>query len=319
MVKKILIGVVLVAALVPVVVMGPFLLRVKSVDANPEAGFYAPYFVYVSRAASKAAKSGGTVVLLVQPNNSGTISDDPEFHEKDAWWTTFGRHRLAEHLGVVLLVPGFIRPADDWQVYTHALDRDVFTTARPELHRPDLQLIRMIEDLRERVVSQELVLHDRFLLQGYSASGMFANRFAVLHPELVLGVAAGSPGGWPIVPLAEYDGETLNYPAGIADLAELAGRPFDLEAYRGVHQLLVMGSDDENDSLDYTDGWGEEHSAVVDRLFGTSPLARWDDAQRAYAMAGARAEFLLVQGVGHDRRALQEHSTAFFERLLGLD
>ena len=259
------------------------------------------------------------MVLLVQPNNTGTISDDPEVHEKDAWWTTFGRHRLAEHLGVVLLVPGFIRPADDWRVYTHALDRDVFTTARPELHRPDLQLIRMIEDLRERVGSRELVLHDRFLLQGYSASGMFVNRFAVLHPELVLGVAAGSPGGWPIIPLAEHNGETLNYPAGIADLAELAGSPFDLAAYREVPQLLVMGSDDENDSLDYSDGWDEEHSAVVDRLFGTSPLARWDSARRAYSMAGARAEFLLVKGVGHDRRALQEHSTTFFEHLLGLN
>lgn len=305
------------AALGAAAAIGPFLLRVDTFGPDPEHGARAPFHLYASRSAARAARQGRPVVLLVQPNNSGRISDDPQFHHRDAWWTAFGRHRLAERLGVVLLVPAFLRPADDWQVYTHALDRDALTTGRPDLRRPDLQLIAMIDRARGHLQNSGIELEDRILLQGYSASGMFANRFAALHPERVLAVAVGSPGGWPIAPVGELEGQALAYPAGIADLDELTGRPFDLEAWRRIPQLLVMGSEDDNDSLDFGDGWEREHAALVDRLFGTTPLSRWDGARALYASVGADAEFRLVQGVGHDRRALQEHSTSFFERILG--
>ena len=252
----------------------------------------------------------------MQPNNSGTTSDDPAVHRKDAWWTGFGRHGLADDLGTALLVPAFVRPATDWRIYTHALDRDVLTTERLDLARLDLQLLAMIDDARARLAADGLASDPAVLIQGYSASGMFANRFAALHPERVKAVAAGSPGGWPIAPVAAVENETLPYPAGVADLELLTGRPFDLDAWRAVPQLLVMGDLDDNDGLDFGDGWDAEDAARVDRLFGTTPLERWDDAERLYREAGADARFLLVPGVGHDRRALQEHTTVFFRDVL---
>lgn len=296
--------------------LGPYHLRVEAVAAAPTAGFHADYFLYVSPAARKQAAAGRPIVILVQPNNSGTTSDDSAVHRKDAWWTGFGRHRLADDLGTALLVPAFIRPATDWRIYTHALDRDVLTTARRDLARLDLQLLAMIDDARARLAADGLASDPAVLLQGYSASGMFANRFAALHPERVKAVAAGSPGGWPIAPVAAIAGETLPYPAGVADLEQLTGRPFDLDTWRAVPQLLVMGDLDDNDGLDFGDGWDAEDAARVDRLFGTTPLERWDDAERLYREAGADARFLLVPGVGHDRRALQEHTTAFFRDVL---
>jgi hypothetical protein len=296
--------------------LGPYWLRVDAVPADPAAGFHAGYFLYVSPAARRLAQSGRPVVILVQPNNSGTTSDDPAVHRKDAWWTGFGRHGLADELGTALLVPAFLRPAVDWRIYTHALDRDVLTTRRRDLARLDLQLLAMIDDARARLAADGLASDPAVLLQGYSASGMFANRFAVLHPARVKAVAAGSPGGWPIAPVATVGGEALPYPAGVADLDTLVGRPFDLAAWRAVPQLLVMGDRDDNDGLDFGDGWDEDAAAQVDRLFGATPLERWDDAARLYREAGADARFLLVPGVGHDRRALQVHTTAFFRAVL---
>jgi pimeloyl-ACP methyl ester carboxylesterase len=318
--KKLLwIGLGVAAALlaVPAVVLGPYALRVRRFPAEPGAGYHADFFVYVSPGARRAARRGEAAVLLVQPNNSGTNADDPGVHRRDAWWTGFERQAIADRLEVVLLVPAFVRPAKDWRVYTHALDRDVLTTARTDLARLDLQLLAMVDRARATLAEDGLPTEERFLLQGFSASGMFANRFAALHPERVRAVAAGSPGGWPIAPLAAWGGEPLPYPAGIADLAELTGRPFDAAAYRSLPQLLVLGSLDTNDSLDFRDGWDEEPAALVDRLFGSDPLSRWEDAEAVYRAAGADARFLLVEGVGHDRKALQDHSTRFFGELLG--
>ncbi len=336
------------AGLVAAILLGPFMARVErheaQVDARADArsaaepakGFHAPYFTYVSPGARKRAAEGKMVTMLVQPNNSGTNSDDPQVHEDDAWWTAFGRSRVADALDVVLLVPAFVRPAADWNIYTHALDRDSLTTERADLARPDLQLLAMVDDARAKLARPEMAgattgattgaatgaghgamnIDPRILLQGFSASGMFANRFTALHPERVKAVAAGSPGGWPIAPVTSWNGQTLAYPAGVGDLAAVSGRPFNEAAYRRVPQLLVMGDMDDNDSVDFRDGWDEFEANQVDELFGATPLARWKHAEEVYGSTGANARFLLVPGVGHSRSALQEYTTRFFLEVL---
>jgi len=306
----------MIAALAAAWLFLPFMTRVQRVPADPAAGFQADYYLYLGPAAKRRAEREGAAVILVQPNNSGTNSDDPELHRKDAWWTSFGRHGVADELGAILLVPAFVRPAQDWQIYTHALDRDTLTTARADLARLDLQLLAMVDDARGRLAANGIDVRGRFLIQGFSASGMFADRFTILHPDRVLACAAGSPGGWPVAPAAAQGGEALPYPAGVADLEELTGRAFDAEAYRLVAKLFVLGDRDQNDSLDYRDGWEAESAALVDRLFGADPQARWAEAERLHREAGTGARFLRVAGIGHDRKALQPRSTEFFQQVL---
>jgi hypothetical protein len=145
---------------------------------------------------------------------------------------------------------------------------------------------------------------------------MFANRFTVLHPERVKAATIGSPGGWPIAPVPGFNGEELPYPAGLSDLETLTDAPFNSSAYNAIPQLIYMGSTDDNDSLDYTDGWDAEHAQIIDGLFGADPLSRWEAAEVIYREAGANAQFLLVEGIGHDRKALQNYSTEFFKKVL---
>lgn len=137
-----------------------------------------------------------------------------------------------------------------------------------------------------------------------------------IRPERVKAATIGSPGGWPIVPVASFQGEQLPYPAGISDLELLTNVPFDAVAYNAIPQLIYMGSADDNDSLDYTDGWDKQDAQVVDRLFGADPLARWEAARLIYQHAGANVQFLLIEGAGHDRRGLQKYSTEFFKKVL---
>lgn len=314
--RYLLIGLVLLLILVPAFFLGPYFLRVEQFAANPAAGYHADFFLYISPQAKSLARGGTPITILVQPNNSGINADDPAVHVKDAHWMGFGRHFLANELGVALLVPAFVRPAEDWHIYTHALDRDVFTTSRKDLGRLDLQLLAMIDAARAHMESKGFDSQPKVLMQGYSASGMFANRFAALHPARVMAVAAGSPGGWPVAPVDTLDGIPLPYPIGVSDIESLTGAAFDSTAYAGVPQLLVMGADDDNDSVDYTDGWDAHHAAIVDSLFEADPVARWPHAMTLYNAAGANARFTLVPGIGHDRKALQPYSTAFFKEVL---
>jgi pimeloyl-ACP methyl ester carboxylesterase len=179
-----------------------------------------------------------------------------------------------------------------------------------------LQLIAMIDTARAELAKDNIQTDEKIFIQGFSASGMFANRFTILHPDRVKAATIGSPGGWPIAPIADFNGELLNYPAGVADLESLTGVPFDSAAYNSIPQLIYMGSTDDNDSLDETDGWDESDSQQVHQLFGADPLSRWDDAEAIYLAEGANVQFLLVDGAGHDRKGLQEYSTDFFRNIL---
>src|SRR5262245_37471683 len=173
-------AVLLVVAAVNVV---PFVVRVRHFAADPAAGFHADFYLYVSPGARAHAGSGVAAAMLVQPNNSGVNSDDASVHRRDAWWMCFERHAIADELGVVLLVPAFVRPGQDLRIYTHALDRDVLTTERRDVARLDLQLIAMIDAARRDLAANGLQIEETCLIQGFSASGMFANRFAALHPD----------------------------------------------------------------------------------------------------------------------------------------
>jgi hypothetical protein len=302
--------------IVSAVIFGPYWLCVQHFNSDPARGYYADFYVYVSPNAQRAAREGKQITILVQPNNSGINSDDPAVHRKDAWWTGFERHRIANELGVVLLVPAFIRPGEDWTIYTQALDRDSLTTERADIKRIDLQLIAMIDHARSALAADGIQTDEKIFIQGFSASAMFANRFTILHPNRVKAATIGSPGGWPVAPLASFNGEQLPYPAGVADLESLTGTPFDAAAYNLVPQLIYMGSLDDNDSLDFTDGWDEAAAGQVNRLFGDDPIARWEDAVAVYQAAGSKAQFLLVEGIGHDRKSLQDYSTEFFKEIL---
>jgi dienelactone hydrolase len=311
-VVKILAVLMAVSALAVAAIFGPYVLRVQHFQASAADGYHADFYLYVPSSIS----NGEQATILVQPNNSGTNSDDPDVHRKDAWWTGFERKSIADELGVILLVPAFIRPGTDWQIYTHALDRDSLITEREDIKRIDLQLLAMLHRARVELADQGIQTDEKIFIQGFSASAMFANRFTMLHPDRVKAATIGSPGGWPIAPVDSFQGHELNYPAGIADLESLTGTSFDFAAYNAVPQLIYMGSADDNDSLDFTDGWDEADAKVVDMLFGADPLSRWDDAKAIYLESGANVEFLLIDDIGHDRKALQTYSTEFFKKIL---
>jgi pimeloyl-ACP methyl ester carboxylesterase len=266
------------------------------IGADPAKGFYSPYFLFVPTTIAEE-KAASNLRFIVVPNNSGFTSDDPEAFEKDALSVICHPWRgRATILGVAVIVPAFPRPST---VYTHALARAAMTTNVPALRRPDLQLIDMIDDAIAREKILGLQFDSKVLLCGFSASGSFVNRFVFLHPDRVLAAAYGSPGGWPIAPLATWENVPLTYPVGIADVAQLTGMPVDIAAVARVPQFLFMGTDDTNDAVTYTDSFSPDQKEVVFRLFGPTLLSRWGYTEAFYRTYLPLTTLKLYPGVAH--------------------
>ncbi len=273
--------------------------NIQKIEANPDKGFAYSYFLYVPAAMRDSELIKKTQTLLVIPNNTGKVDDLLEVHEADAKKRITQNAAIADQMNVAILMPAFPRPKADWQIYTHALDRDAMLTEKKEYARFDLQLIAMIDDARERLRSDELKIDKKVLITGFSASGMFANRFVFLHPERVKAAAIGSPGGWAIAPTAIFKEKPLRYPIGSGDIEKVSGEKFRIEKLRKVPLFIFLGAEDDNDSVIYGDSYEEADKDLIFELFGKTPVERWATSERLYKDAGLDAEFRLYPGVKH--------------------
>jgi hypothetical protein len=285
--------------------------ELTKIAANPEQGFQWPYYLSIPHFLSTAT------VLLVEPNNTGSVSDDPSVHDKAAENLAKWRSSFAVDLDVPLLVPTFPRPFTQWLIYTHALDRDSLLTTEEGIQRIDLQLIAMIEDAKKRLTDMGYHVAEKVFINGYSASGSFANRFTLLHPEIVQAAAIGSPGGWPTVPVSEWEESTLKYPVGISDVASLIGKEFELAAFQKVPQYIYVGDIDDNDAVDFSDGFDQVDRELIDGLFGDGVpyiAERWPHAEEIFDSIQSAAQFVIYPNVPHSiTPEMFDDIKAFFE------
>jgi dienelactone hydrolase len=278
--------------------------RLTEHAADPAHGYAWPYLLVTpAPLVAGAPRPLGAGTLLVVPNSTGKECEDIEVVTAMATCAlTFNGDinalKLADSLGTPVLMPLFLRPPD---LYLHALTRaSLEEKAEPRFKRVDLQLIAMIEVARAELAAKGQPVQSRVLIAGFSAAGMFTNRFAVLHADRVLAAAVGSPGGWPIAPVAVDQGDTLRYPVGIADIKDLTGHAVDLKTLRRVRFLFFLGDADDNDSVPNSDSFSAADTELINRRFGKTPVARWGPAQRLYHAAGIKgAQFKLYRGVGH--------------------
>ncbi len=273
--------------------------RLTEYAANPAQGYWWPYLLVTpARHAPGAPRPLGASTLLVAPNSIGeNTSEDIEFVRA---WATCGLTtdinalNLADKLGTPVLVPLFPRPilpaklsGAGWSdLQLEGLTRaSLKEKAEPNFKRVDLQMIAMIKAARKKLAAKGRPVQPRVLMAGFSAAGMFTNRFTVLHPELVLAAAVGSPGGWPIAPVAVEQGHKLRYPVGIFDVKRLTGHAVNLEALRRVRFLFFLGDADTNDSVQMRDSFSEADARLVNRRFGETLIKRWGAAESLYHAA----------------------------------
>ncbi len=136
------------------------------VPKNPEKGFYHDYILFIP----KGTPLKKNIFLLVEPNNTGKTSDDIEVHKKyaiDLASVSSVGNNISTELKLPLLVPVFPRPTSQPFMYTHALDRDIMLEKNPLLNRIDLQLLEMINDARNVLLSMDIRVEPKFFMNGF--------------------------------------------------------------------------------------------------------------------------------------------------------
>lgn len=269
------------------------------VEAQTDKGFSYPYYLYIPAQMREGSAKNKTSSLLVIPNNTGTVDDDFNVHEQNVKQKMLQVAFIFGKLNIPVLMPVFPRPKTDWTIYTHALDRDALLTEKSEYKRFDLQLLAMIDNARQRFAKENSKIDEKVLLYGFSAAGMFVNRFAFLHPDKVKAVASGSPGGWAIAPSEKFKGKMLRYPLGTGDFKTVTGTKLNLKSLQSIPFFIFIGDKDENDSLVFADGYEEADKNLVFELFGKTPLERWEISQKLYREAKLNAEFKLYPNTAH--------------------
>ena len=275
--------------------------EILQVEARASEGFNFPYYLFIPGGIDKDSP----IYMLVESNNSGMVSDDPEVHQAKALTLVKRSHanQMARRLGVPLLVPTFPRPQPEthsW-AYTHALDIDTLEIEEGTLKRIDLQLTAMIEHAQELLRTNGFKVNNKVFMHGFSASAKFCNRYSYLHPEMVKAAAAGGVNGLPTLPVREWSGHELPFPIGLAGIEKFIGKPFDEKAFMQVAHYIYMGSSDRNDTLLSREAWREEEAAIIKTALAAEKMMpdRWELSREIYRQQKLHAQLVTYDGVGH--------------------
>lgn len=267
------------------------------IEPSPDAGFNYPYVLRLPT----FGRSDSPVHLIVEVNNSGMATDDFEVHLRAARHAS--EHGVgafaADQLDLPLLIPAFPRPASE-HLYTHALDSDSLDIASGPMRRLDQQLLAMIDDAIKRTRAEGIATEEKFLITGFSASATFANRFSMIHPERIAGLAIGGFNGILMLPLERFEETELPYPLGLADYEARFGKAFDRESWLSIPQFAFMGENDKNDAMQFDDAYSDEDRRKVYGMVGQEMLPdRWHFVQKVYRSSGATFCARTYADIGH--------------------
>lgn len=270
--------------------------KIIEVKADPKKGFSFPFLL-------KIPASIETNYLVVETNNTGAVSDDFDVHHQSAKKAIVGNAVgpwIAKKLKSPILIPIFPRPKTDWEIYTHALDRDTLLVKSGELKRVDLQLLAMISQAKKELANHLVEMKDKVILTGFSASGSLANRFSMLHPDSLQLVVAGGLNGILMLPIDKIATEKLNYPLGVNDFQKVTGKVFDKSKWAAVPQFLFMGKKDTNDAVKYDDAYSDiERKTVYSVLGQNMQPERWVKCQSIYKENNVNVVFRTYENMGH--------------------
>ena len=138
--------------------------------------------------------------------------------------------------------------------------------------------------------NNNIYLDEKIIVHGFSASAKFANRFSILHPELVKLVIAGGLGGTLILPLRNIDNEKLLYPVGVGNFSEITDEK--IKKFIAIKQFYYQGKKDEIDAFQRVDdnGFIPYYKGIINsdelkqiyKYLGKDINTRWENTQEIY-------------------------------------
>ncbi len=288
--------------------------KIEYIEPNPSKGFNFGYFLLIP---GKCYETNQTTLIAEMNNPGRPVTEAQELIANVVEYLTKSKTaRMISDLGLPYLIPLFPRCEG---IYTHALSREAILSDDINLKRIDQQFINMINDAKERLKTLGINIEEKFILNGFSASGAFSNRFAIMYPQLLKGVISGGQ-TYAMLPLKEYEGIKLTYPIGIADLEDVAGIKFNSEEYFNLPQFIYEGDqNDHNDTTKFSECMTKEQAEMIYSLFGNLPKSkRLDNQIKLFEVLNfSNIDIRLYEGQGHKPQV--EDIKKYLEKLLQLN
>lgn len=122
--------------------------------------------------------------------------------------------------------------------YFQQLSKGCFELSNTEpYYRIDEQVIRIINESKSMLKDKyNIECSNKIFLNGYSASAVFAHRFALIHPEIVETACIGGAIGDIPIPT-----RSIGYPIGIEDFENIFGKNFDIDSYSKIKFRYYVG------------------------------------------------------------------------------
>ncbi|MBV9133664.1 MAG: hypothetical protein JO318_13260 [Chloroflexi bacterium] len=137
-----------------------------------------------------------------------------------------------------------------------------------------------------------LPVQPKVLLFGHSRGAQLALRFTEVHPDQVAGVAAVSAGTYTLPQSTDIQtGQTLDFPYGVADLAQTdGGQAFNASGFDVVPIWIGVGGAD-NNTADVPSAWSP--------YLGTTRVARAQRFAQVLQSLGANVSLTVFPNTDH--------------------
>lgn len=201
--------------------------------------------------------------------------------------------------------------------YLQQLSKECFSISNDDKnYRIDEQVVKIIN--KAKIIIEEengLVVKDKIFLNGYSSSGVFAQRFALLHPDIIETACIGGASGSIPIP-TDY----FAYPLGIADYESLTGEKFDLKSYSNIKFRYYVGEfETQNKSDSRVDDFGQpapmhdmsyfnrsvptEVGKYQRKILGTEMFSRAENTIQILKNMGINISHKIIWGRSHNNRS----------------
>lgn len=182
--------------------------------------------------------------------------------------------------------------------------------------RPDLDMIQCINSAKDIMKNEYgAKLNDKIFLNGYSSTGVAAQRFALIHPELIDTACIGGASGSIPIPNPQLD-----YPLGTKNFRQLFGKDFNEEAYReivfnyyvGELELLTDSCDRNGQIYPMHDMSYMERSVPINqgkqyrRMFGQDMFARANAIVSLLQNSGYKISHKVLPNIAHNEKEAKD-------------
>jgi len=184
--------------------------------------------------------------------------------------------------------------ADDnnWLIVAPTIGYGDWTNPNQIVHE-DPSLIAWLYDYLDKLPQTTgLDVQPKVLLFGHSRGAQLALRFTEVHPDVVAGVAAVSAGTYTLPESTDTStGSVLNYPFGIANLAQTdGGQAFNASGFDSVPIWIGVGGAD-NNTADVPAAWSP--------YIGTTRVDRAQHFASALQSLGAEVSLTVFPNTDH--------------------